>query len=346
MKRITMKDIAAEVGVSVQSVSQALNRTGRLRPETRSRILDAAARLNYRPNILARGLRNSRSYLLGVIFPFLNDSFFSRILGGIEDSSRRFHYDILIGNSFIDYSQSPDLDCLRKAEVEVLERMVNRGVDGIIGTPNPRIPEVYEKLTGSGVPFFQLMKRVPGLEAGFLGVDNVEGGRMAAGHLLSLGHERIGFLQTEFSDYEEIKDRGTGYLKALIARGIVLDTDRFEDCSDLSFRGAGSSARRLAERNPDMTALFAPTDMAALGAIRALTEAGKRIPEELSVIGYDNLELAAYQVSHPLTTVAQPKEELGRKAFELLQEQIETGETRNLLMPPKLVVRATTAPVR
>lgn len=344
MKRITMKDIAAELEVSVQSVSQALNRTGRLGSETRRRILNAAERLNYRPNILARGLRNRRSYLLGVVFPFLNDSFFSRILGGIEDSSRRFHYDILIGNSFIDYSRRSDLDSLRKAEIDVLERMTNRGVDGIIGTPNPRIPGVYEKLAADGAVFFQLMKRIPGLNAGFLGVDNVEGGRTAVNHLISLGHERIGFLQTEFSEYEEIKDRGTGYLKALIARGIVLDTDRFEDPGDLSFHGAGSSALRLVKRNPDMTALFAPTDMAALGTLQALTEAGKRIPEELSVIGYDDLELAAYQVIHPLTTVAQPKEELGRKAFELLQEQIETGETRNLLMPPKLVVRRTTAP--
>jgi DNA-binding LacI/PurR family transcriptional regulator len=342
MKSVTMKDIAQELGVSVQSVSQALNERGRLKDKTRERIIVTAKKMNYHPNILAKGLRDNRTYLLGVVFPYLNESFFNRILGGLEEMSLACSYDILIGNSFINYSKPKDLSSLRQAEKKVLDRMINRKVDGIICTPNQRIPEVYEPLIKDKTLFFQLMKRLPGVEAGFLGVDNVLGGVLATEHLIKLGHEKIGFLNTNFTDYDEISDRNKGYMKALLSSGISHDIDKMEDFSDLSFHEAGKSALRLIKRNPDTTALFAPTDIAALGALQALLEQGRKIPEDISIIGYDDLEVASHQVLYPLSTIAQPKEELGRKAFELFQAQIETGKIESKLLKPELVLRKTT----
>jgi DNA-binding LacI/PurR family transcriptional regulator len=334
-KAATIKDIARAVGVSPRSVSAALNNSGRVSPATKERILTVAKEMNYSPNVLARGLVQHRTYLLGALFPYASVSFFNEIISGIEKECSLRGYDLLLGNaSLIDEREEP----------RALMRLVNRNVDGILCAPDPRAYQLFGRFADRSLPLVQVMTRVQGLNLPFVGVDNDAGGYMAARHLLDLGHERIGFLQTDRSWYAEIHDRRAGYLRALLEAGVKIDVARYTVTSDLSIEGGYRAMRTLLARAPDVQAVFAPTDYAAIGAIRACMEAGRRVPEQCSVVGYDDLELARRQIVYPLTTVAQPKQEIGTIAFQLF-EQAADGETPEpVLKRPSLVVRETTAP--
>lgn len=336
-KAATIKDIATAVGVSPRSVSAALNSSGRVSPETRERILTVAREMNYSPNVLARGLVQQRTYLLGAVFPYASVSFFNEIISGVEKACSLHGYDLLLGNaSLIDEREEP----------RALMRLVNRNVDGILCAPDPRAYQLFSQFTDNSLPLVQVMTRVQGLDLPYVGVDNEAGGYMAARHLLELGHERIAFLHTNRSWYAEIHDRHAGYVRALLEAGIRVDLNAYMASSDLSIEGGYRATRLLLDSAPELQAIFAPTDYAAIGAIRACLEAGRSVPEDCSVVGYDDLELARRQIIYPLTTVAQPKEEIGSIAFRLFQEATEGRAVEAVLMEPTLVVRGTTAPPR
>ncbi len=329
----TIKDIARAVGVSPRSVSLAINNQGRLSAETRERILRVARQMDYHPNVLARGLVKSRTYLLGVVVPYLTSSFFSDIISGIEEESIEHHYDLLLGNA------SRSLE----TEKGAIQRMVNRKVDGIICCPDPRFYEFYQGLITTGIPLLEIMTHVKGTQAVSILVDDLYGGHAATAHLLDLGHRNIGFLRYNAEFYEEIRLRNEGYRQALIERGVSLDLSRYEVASDLTRDGAYQAARTLLERNPEMTAIFAPTDLSAIGAIAACLDAGRRVPADVSVVGYDDVEFARYQAQFPLTTISQPKQEVGRLAFRMVHRLIEGETVASVTMLPSLIVRATTS---
>lgn len=335
-KRVTIKDIAKQANVSARSVSLAMNNEGRLAAETRERILRIAKELNYQPNILARGLVNQKTYLIGVVLPYLANSFFINIISAIEEQCLASGYDIILGNS----------SSTMNSEKGSIERMVNRRVDGIICCPDPRYYEFYQNLLETGIPLIQIMTHIRGMEAKSLLVDDEEGGFQATRHLLDLGHEKIGFLSYFEPYYEEISLRRQGYHRALIRQGISLELDRFEMVSDLSIEGGYSAAKKLLGVNPDMTAMFAPTDFAAVGAVKACIDSGKRVPEDISVVGYDDVDLARHQIAYPLTTVAQPKDLIGKEAFSMLKELMSDREIESKVLKPALVVRKTTRAIR
>lgn len=333
-KNITIKDIAKKVGVSPRSVSLALNKEGRLSAGTRELILKTAEEMHYRPNILAKGLVKQRTFLIGVVVPYLTTSFFPRILSGIEERCLEKHYDILLGNS-----SHPE-----RSEKGIIQRMIDRQVDGIICCPDPKYYEFYEAIMSIGKPLVQIMTHVKGIHALSVLVDDVRGGELATSHLIELGHRKIGFLSFGDTYYEEINLRREGYRKALLKKGIALDPDYFEESCDLSRKGGYEATNRLIRRNPDMTAVFCSTDTAALGAVECCINAGKKVPEDISIVGYDDLDLAAEQIRYPLTTVAQPKEGVGTIAFEMLYRLIEKQPVQSVQLSPHLICRATSGP--
>jgi LacI family transcriptional regulator len=335
-RSVTITDIAQEVGVSARTVSLALNNQGRISTATRERILQVAKDRNYHPNTLARGLVTRQTYLLGVVVPYLTSSFFANIISGIEEQSIGSGYDILLGNTSMSL----------EAEKGAIQRMVNRKVDGIICCPDPRFFEFYQGLVTTGIPIVEIMTHVKGTDAASILVDDMDGGRMATAHLLDLGHRNIGFLRYNADYYEEIRLRNEGYRRALIARGISLDLERYETASDLTLDGSYDAARQLLERNPGMTAIFAPTDLAAVGAVKACLDAGKQVPWDVSVVGYDDVDFARCQVRYPLTTISQPKEEVGRAAYQMIQKLIRGEGVASITLRASLVVRATTAAAR
>lgn len=333
--RTTLKDIAAVVGVSARAISAALNGTGRVSPEVRTRIQQVAKEMHYRPNILARGLVQNKTFLLGAVFPYANVSFFNDIISGIEERCTQMEYDLLLGNANL-------LD--DKDEHPALMRMINRGVDGILCSPDYREIGLFRQLEKEGPATIQVMTRIPDSSLPFVGVDNKKGGLIATTYLIELGHQNIGFLTAKRCHYAEIEDRYSGYLKALIQSGIQLDTDAYTQTSDLTVEGGKEAAAQLLRRNPNLTAIFAPTDFAAVGAIRACLEAGRRIPQDVSVIGFDDLSLAEHQVVYPLTTIAQPKREVGLAAFDSLSKMLAGEQPPDVTMSPELKIRSTTGP--
>jgi DNA-binding LacI/PurR family transcriptional regulator len=170
----------------------------------------------------------------------------------------------------------------------------------------------------------------------------MHGGRVATTHLLDLGHRNIGFIRYNADYYEEIRLRNEGYRQALIERGVSLDLSRYEIASDLTRDGSYKAAESLLRANPDITAIFAPTDVAAIGALGACLDAGRKVPQEISVVGYDDSDFARYQAQLPLTTVSQPKEGVGRLAFQMIHGMIRGESMSSVTLLPELVTRSTT----
>ncbi len=336
-KRVTLKDIAEAVGVSSRAVSYALNDTGRLSAELRRRIRRVAGEMNYQPNIMARGLVQKKTYLLGALFPYVRVSFFNEIISGIERSCTDHGYDLLLGNA--SFLHTPD-------ESHALSRLMNRNVDGILCAPDPRAYALFRPFVEGRLPVVQVMTRVPDLGLPFVGVDNEYGGYVATRHLIELGHRRIAFLASNRSWYAEINDRYGGYVRALLEAGVRMDLERYRATCDLTLEGAMRATGDLLSGAPETTAIFAPTDHAAIGAIRACLEAGLSVPEDCSVVGYDDLELAELQIGYPLTTIAQPKERVGVLAFDLFRRALEGKPVESILLRPELVLRRTTGPPR
>jgi DNA-binding LacI/PurR family transcriptional regulator len=336
LNKITIKDIAKEIGVSPRSVSYALNGTGRISSDTRERIIKRAKELNYQPNILAKGLVEQKTYLIGVVLPYLSNSFFARIINGIEQSCVNDGFDILLGNS----------SSAGRAEMGVINRIVNRKVDGIICCPDPKYYEFYRELWETGIPLVQIMTHVKGIDAVSLFVDDEGGGYTATKHLLELGHKNIGFISYQKEFYQEIHLRRQGYQRALIERGVSLDLARYTEASDLTIQGGYSAAKALLLRNSALSAIFASTDTAAIGAVQACLDMGKRVPEDISVIGYDDIDLAAHQIGYPLTTIAQPKEEIGERSFDMLKRLIRSEPVQSVQLKPTLIPRKTTCSIR
>lgn len=339
----TIKDIASRAGVSLRAVSLAINGQKGVSETTRENILRIAKEMDYTPNVLARGLAGNRSFLIGVIFPYLNFSFLSRILAGIEKRTVSQGYEILLCSSSYEELafMANDLDNERQA----IERMLSRQVDAIVCLPDPRAYELYSGVLNKGVPVLQLLRVVPHLPAPFLCVDNESGAFDETEYLLELGHRQVGFIGYTDDSFTEVSQRYRGYLRAMMARDHSVDLRRVTVGCDLTFEGGFAAMKSLLVQAPRLTAVVGATDYAAVGAIAACLDSGLRVPEDISVVGFDDLEAASLQSSHPLTTVCQPKELLGELAFDLAYTMISGGKVESVTLRPPLVIRKSSGPV-
>jgi len=341
-RQVTIKDIAQRTGLSNRTVSLSLNGQGKVAQDTRDHVREVARELGYRPNLLAKGLVENKTFMIGAIFPIIGISFVNRIIAGMERECIKRDYEILLCSSSAPRISMflPDLEFERGS----VQRMLRRRVDGIICLPDPRAYSVYSEVVAEGIPLLQVLRRIPGLDTPYLIVDNELGAFEATRHLIELGHRSIGFLKSDDPSFEEINSRYQGYLRAIIKYSLSLDLDRVTEPCDLGFEGGYIAAKALLSRAVELTAIVAPTDYAALGAMRACSEAGVRIPEDISVVGYDDLDIACYQVDKPLTTVKQPKEDFGAAAFDMLYSLIQAERVEPRVLAPELVVRASSAP--
>lgn len=337
MNRTTLKDIAQVVGLSPRAVSGALNGTGRVSEALKERIFQVAKQLNYRPNVMARALVQKKTYLLGAIFPYANVSFFNDIISGIEERCSASAYDMLLGNANL-------LD--EADERPAFMRIIDRGVDGILCSPDYREAALFHQIEKEGPPTVQVMTRIIGSSLPFIGVDNKKGGTIATAYLISLGHRNIGFIHSSKPHYAEIEDRYAGYLRTLIQNGIQLDSETYTVYGTLTVAGGYTAVSQLITRCPQLTAIFVPADYAAIGAVRACIDAGLRIPQDISIIGFDDLSIAEHQIVYPLTTVAQPKREIGITAFDMLIKLINHTPVENKEVTPELKIRSTTGAAR
>ncbi|ACL71047.1 LacI family DNA-binding transcriptional regulator [Halothermothrix orenii] len=334
---VTIKDIARAAGVSKTTVSRALNNKGRISPETREKILKIAAKMNYRHNKIATSLRSNKSMVIGLIFPgFMAGHFYSEIFHGIEAYCTEKGFGVLIGCS----------DGLAQKEEEIIKLLQERRVDGIIIAPTHGVDlDYYHQFKKEKLPFIFIDKYIPGIEADRIVVDNKKGAYLAVTHLIERGHKKIALLSGPEYPCTTIEGRLEGYLKALEDNGLTYRKIIKTDKNVYNQRESGYKAtKEFIKDNDGVTAIFAINDSVAIGAMRAIREAGLRVPQDMAIVGFNDDDISLY-IENSLTTISVPKYKLGEKAAQLILERIEgqadTGQ-RIITLEPDLVVRDTT----
>lgn len=333
-----IRGIARHLGLSVSTVSKALNGYGSVSEETRARILRVAQELNYYPSRAARSLRNNRTEKIGLVLytstPLSSRSseYYFEIIRGAATAAEGRGYNLIlyltVGNQ-----RERLIHICRSREVDCLMLMVGSGA----------VSEPVGVLLAEELPFIVLNKHPQLPNASHIVSEHEQGGFLAVEHLITLGHRRIAYLGRE-DDLETSGDRYAGYCRALAAHGIALE-DSLVTLASSQPLGAYHAMQALLHRDARPTAVFAYSDSWALGALRAITESGLSVPGDISLVGFDDLR-AASLTNPPLTTIRQQLTELGRQAIESLLFQIEGGAdapTIQRTVPVELIVRQSTA---
>ena len=336
MAKVGIKDIAAETGVSIATVSHALRNPDRVSDETRRRVLAAAEKAGYTPNRLAASLRTARSGNIVVIIPDITDSLNGKIISGIEDVARERGYSVLLGNTRGSV----------KREREFAAMTLSRQADGII-LMSHRVPFAA---SSRDLAAEELPPMVNGCEdcgiAGvpLIAVDDRKAAADATEHLLSLGHREIAVITGDMESASS-RNRLEGFRQAMAAAALPLN-DSWIACGRYLPEDGEKAARQLMMQKDRPTAIFCFSDEMALGCMHALKEQGFGVPDDVSVMGFDGIPFARY-ASPPLTTIAQPTERIGAVCATTLLDMIEgkPPETERNYLPHELVVRESTSPI-
>lgn len=314
----TMKDIARETGLGLATISKYLN-GGNVRPENKVLIERAIKKLDYTVNEMARGLKSRRSMLIGVVIPELSNIFITTIITAIEDSLRHKGYSVVVC----------DCHSNRKLECEAVRFLLRKGIDGLVNMPSSEDGQHLLPAIEKGVPVVLVDRLVSGLsgKVDAVLVDNAKASYDAVGHLLENGHRQIGIILGPREIFTS-GERLSGYTQAMKAYGLPLQEKNII-YSDYTTQGGYESMRALLKRK-DVTAAFVTNYEMTLGAIIALNERNVKIPEEISLIGFDNMQLS--QIVHPkLTVVTQPLEDMGAQISGLLLSRLPGGERKPAL---------------
>lgn len=329
----TLEDVARRAGVSTATVSRSLNAPDRVRPETRSRVDAAVAELGYTPNFGARALASSRTNTIGVVIPTMESAIFALGLQAMEDELSASGVTLLAATSH--YSA--------QREAEQVRALIARGVDGVILIGEERPAATYALLQDRGVPFvlvWSYRRESPHVCVGF---DNRAAARRMAELVLDRGHRRIGMIAGITADNDRAQARIEGVRAALSGRGLTLDPPLLVECA-YTVEASAEVAARLLSRDPRPTALICGNDVQAAGAIRGARRLGLETPRDVSVVGFDDIELAI-AVDPPLTTVRVPHRRMGKAAAQLLLHMIGAGVLgESVRIESRIVERASLGP--
>lgn len=326
---VSIKDIARAANVSYSTVSRALNDSPRVKAETKAQIARIASEMGYLPSAVARSLVTRRTCTLGAVVTTITDLFYAEVIHAIEETALSLKYSLILANS----GGEPE------RELAAIQALRERRVDGIIlissccarqglsaeielDTPVVIINNAYQEHIGYSVE-----------------TDNAAGGRAATQHLIELGHTRIAHIAGPEREWDAV-ERQAGYEQALQAAGLPLDPNLIVR-GDSRPQGGIQAMKQLLALPSRPTALFCYNDTTALGAMRSARAAGLRIPEELSVVGFDDIDLAPF-FEPPLTTVAQPKRRMGEMAVQMLLELLAGRPVVDQVLPNELIVRGST----
>jgi len=329
----TMKDIARSLGVSVVTVSKVLRNHSDISAETRKRVLLRMKELNYQPNPAARALVTGRTNLIGLIVPDLLHPFFAQVAKGISGQLRTQEYSMIIASS----EDDPNL------EQREIDQMLARRVDALILASTQSSSESLRRVEERKIPCVLLDRRIPGVSASFVGNDDVMAGSLATTHLIEAGCRTIAHLGG--SDVSTATDRQAGYSMALVKGGLSLPTEyivRYGSGDDSGDAAGYKGMKRLLALNPKPDGVFCCNDPIAMGAMRAILEAGLRIPEDVAIVGCGNLHFDDL-LRIPLSSVDQDSAGLGANAAKLALSFIKRKSNmplKSLLLPVNLVVRA------
>jgi LacI family transcriptional regulator len=310
--RVNIKRVAREAGVSTQTISRVINDRPDVSPETRQRVQQIIKELGYQPNAIARSLVSKRTRTLGLITSDFSDYFFTQVIAGAEAEARRHGYFFMLGST----ERNP------KDEPVYIRLLTERHVEGILWARPSSEPDArpLTTLLEEGIPVVTTAYHLPNHSLTVVDVDNVDGAQQAVRCLLENGRRQIAMIAGP-ATWKSVIDRRQGYISALKAAGIPFHANLIAR-GDWSFASGYRAASELLVKGRVFTGLFAQNDQMAIGAIHALREAGKRVPEDVAVVGYDDIPVAEFS-DPPLTTIRQPMGEVGQVATRLLIQAIE-----------------------
>lgn len=334
-KYSTIQHIADLAGVSIQTVSRVINNRPDVSPSTRQRVMAIIEQTGYQPSATARGLASRRTYTLGLVTTDFSDFWFAKVVTGAERAAHAQGFYFMLGSA----SSTPD------EEPKFLRLLTERHVEGVLFVHAGLAVEFdhIELLKASGLPVVMIGYYLPDTGLATLDVDNFNGGRKATEYLLGLGHTRIAMLAGP-SAWQSARQRAAGYEHALQMAGLPVSSELVIPCSWLHKSGYQGMQFLLARR-VSFTAVFAHNDRIARGAISALHQAGLSVPDNVSIIGYDDIPESEFS-DPPLTTIRQPMEEIGEAGTRLLIDLIshQAAGPRQALFDTELIERASCAP--
>ncbi len=328
-----IKDVALRADVSVTTVSHVVNGTRFVKEGARLRVEEAVRELGYVPSGVARSLKNNTTHTFGMLIPNNSNPYFAEILQGVEDRCFEAGYNVILCNSNDDPGR----------QASYLRVLAVKRIDGLVLVTSHRDAALRILLAELKMPMVLLDREIPGLACDLVEVDHVSGGLLATRHLLELGHPSVACISGP-PGLSPSSQRRAGWKRAL-ADAKVARREGDLARGDFSSRGGYLAMQMLLKRRPRPSAVFVCNDLMAIGALAAAHEAGINVPQKLSIVGFDDIELAAFSIP-ALTTVAQPKQQIGTMAAELLLDRVMTGrsEERRVILEPQLKIRASTAP--
>ena len=331
MKRVTLADIARATGFSVNTVSRALNDKGDVSPETRETIRSTAQQLGYRPDRLARGLRTQSTRVIGVVVTDVANPFFGALVKSISHAARSRDYRVILQDS----------DESVEHEQEAIEVLLSERIDGILICPVQIDRAPIDRLARSGLPFVLVGRYFDDLATDYAIPDDRQGGYLAAKHLIDLGHRRIGMINGP-EWISSAVERRDGFVAAHREASLSVD-ERLILHRALTTAEGHRAARELLKDHPDVTAIATYSDYVALGVATAVRETGRSIPDDIALIGFDDIDIAA-SLAVPLSTIRAPIRELGFQGVDLLCEKIAGGVEPPVRrrLPVELVPRRST----
>jgi LacI family transcriptional regulator len=330
----SIKDVAERAGVSIGTVSNVLNRPDKVAESTREQVLAAIAELGFVRNSSAAQLRAGTSRSLGLIVLDMANPFFHDVAKGVEDIATELGYAVVLCNS----DQQPT------REDRYLQVLEEQRVRGVLITPVEVSSERLDALRRRGTPTVLVDRHDPRVDCCSVAVDDVAGGELAGGHLVSRGHRRIAYFSGPFS-IKQCADRLTGLCNAVAAAGLDPDAAiEVVELPTLKARIGYEAASELFSRTDDISAAFCANDLLALGVLRAAVSTGRRVPDDIAIMGYDDIEFAA-DAAVPLSSIRQPTLHIGRSAAQLLLEECDHPDSHShqqVMFKPELVVREST----
>ena len=324
MGEVTIKDIAEQTGVSYATVSRTLNH---LSPATRDKVLAAAEEMGYRPNIHARSLKTNKTNTIALVLPDISNPFFADIAYAVDEYAFKHGYTTVVCNT----NWNEELEKMH------LNQLQNQRVDGIIYKPAGKLPV---DLSGVSIPSV-ILSCIPGENNNYIEIDNYKGGQIAADHMIGCGYKHFAFIGgSKNSQSNEI--RINGYRDRLAEHGFQLNSSHIF-YGGFSIESGCEMAKELLEKFPEVDGIFCGNDVIALGVLQHLMEINKRIPEDIGVIGFDDIMLAGLPQIQ-MTTVAQPRIQMGILSAEMLINNIDNTDDQkhHIMLEPELVVRRST----
>jgi len=323
--KTTLREIANRAGLSIITVSRALNNHPRVRKGTRDLVLKIANEMGYTPNFNARALASGSSNTFGVIIPDNANPFFAKVVRGIEETARRKGYMVILCNTNEDKEQ----------EKVALEMLRQKRIDGLLVTPSQFTSTHLELIQEQRIPFVLLNRYIPGFDSDCVVNDNYQGAFDATSYLCNLGHSRIVHI-TGSEAISSVRERLNGYREALEVFGIVYDPNLIVR-TDLKLESSYKKILRILSKSTELpTAIFAYSDFLAFGALKALREVNLRVPDDVSLVGYDNIDYSSY-VCPSLTTVSQAAYEIGSEGVNLLIERLSNDPEETYWIPRRIV---------